>query len=233
MSNADTATTPTALAPIGEATTASLSTGSLWLSPQSFEHVQRVAKLFSESSMVPEHYRKNLPNCAIAVQLAFRLDVDPYMLMQRTYIVHGRPGMEAQLVIALVNARGPFSGPIRWRFEGQAGADTWQCTAYANLRNGGGLCEATVDWRMVKAEGWLDKAGSKWKSMPTLMFQYRSATFLARLYCPEVIAGMPTVDELADMGAIPTTARPVSPAPADDGAVTVGPAVATTTEQQQ
>jgi len=65
-----------------------------------------------------------------------------------------------------------------------------------------------VTWAMVEAEGWASKAGSKWKSIPDLMFRYRSAMFLARLYCPEVLLGMHSVDELHDIQPIDVTPKP-------------------------
>jgi hypothetical protein len=163
-----------------------------------FGQIQRVAKLFSESDLVPEIFQGKPANCAVALQMAFRLRVDPMMLMQNMYIVHGRPGIEAKLAIALMNQRGPFTGPLQWKFEGQG--DKKQCTCFATHRQTGEQCKQTVTFAMVKAEGWLDKSGSKWKTMPDIMFQYRSAMFLGRLYCPEVLLGLPTDDELRDVG---------------------------------
>jgi hypothetical protein len=52
---------------------------------------------------------------------------------------------------------------------------------------------------MVKAEGWLAKPGSKWKTMPELMFRYRAAAFFGRLYAPDILMGMPTSDEMLDI----------------------------------
>ena len=160
-----------------------------------FAQVQRVAKLFAESDLVPEVFQGKTANCAVALQMAFRMRVDPMMLMQNMYIVHGKPGIEAKLAIALINSRGPFDGPIQWRVAGEGENRSW--TAFAKHKKTGETCEATVSWAMVKAEGW-DK-NSKWKSLPDLMGRYRSATFLGRLYCPEVLLGLPTDDELADV----------------------------------
>ena len=162
-----------------------------------FEHLQRLAKMFAASSMVPAHYQGSAPNCAIAIEMATRLKIAPMMFMQKTYIIQGKPGIEAQLAIALVNSNGPFTGPIQWKIAG-AGKDR-SCTAYATHKATGEVCEATVTWAMVEAEGWASKSGSKWKTMPDIMFKYRSATFLARLYCPEVLMGMSSADELEDI----------------------------------
>lgn len=163
-----------------------------------FNQTWRVAKLFAASKLVPVHFQGQPESVFVMLQMAFRLQIDPMMTLQNTYMVHGRPGMESKLIIALVNSRGPFTGPIQWRMEGQGSGR--KCTAYATHKATGAVCEATVTWEMVEAEGWSKKDGSKWKTMPDLMFRYRSAAFLARLYCPEVIMGMASVDELDDIG---------------------------------
>lgn len=161
-----------------------------------FNQAQRVAKLFANSTMVPAHFRGKPTDVFIALHLATRMNLDPFMVMSKAYPIQGKIGLEAQLLIALVNARGPFTGPIQWRFEGEG--DKRQCTAYATHAKTGELCEVTVTWAMVKAEGWSSKSGSKWLTLPEMMFRYRSATFLSRLYCPEVILGLSSVDELID-----------------------------------
>ena len=52
---------------------------------------------------------------------------------------------------------------------------------------------------MAKAEGWLQKQGSKWQTMPDLMLRYRAAAFFARQYAPELTMGMHTAEEVADV----------------------------------
>ena len=52
---------------------------------------------------------------------------------------------------------------------------------------------------MVKSEGWLTKTGSKWRTMPELMFQYRAASFFGRLYAPDILNGMQSVEEVKDV----------------------------------
>ncbi len=56
-----------------------------------------------------------------------------------------------------------------------------------------------VDWAMVQAEGWLNKPGSKWKTMPELMFHYRAAAFFGRLYAPDILRGMHNAEEIIDI----------------------------------
>lgn len=168
-----------------------------YLDTAKFNQLWRVAQVFSTTTIVPAQYQNKPADCFVAAQMAMRMGIDPMMFMQNTYIVQGKPGIEAKLVIALINQRGPFSGPVQWKFAGTG--TTRACTAYATHKTTGEMCEATVTWEMAEKEGWTKKNGSKWQTMPDMMFRYRSATFLGRLYCPEVIMGMMTADELVEV----------------------------------
>lgn len=171
--------------------------GSLFLSVERFEFAQRVAKMLATSTMIPEHFRNNIGNCLIALNLADRFMADPFMVMQNIYVVHGRPGLEGKLVIALVNQCGKFTS-LQYKFDRDNSGKAKACTAYATHKETREVLEQTVTWAMVQAEGWDKKPGSKWLTVPDLMFQYRSATFFARVYCPEVILGMQTIEEILD-----------------------------------
>jgi hypothetical protein len=166
-----------------------------------FAQAWRASQLLSTSTLLPAHFSGKPQNVFVALQLAQRMDLDPFMAMQRMYVVSGRPGFEAQFILALINSRGPFKGPIQWRMEGKEGTDTRRAIAYAT-RKTGELCEAECSIMMARAEGWLDKNGSKWRTMPELMLRYRSASIFARLHCPEVTMGFPSSDELIDSAPI-------------------------------
>ena len=156
----------------------------------------RLAQMYSRTGMVPEQYRGKPDDCFIACQMAFRLGIDPLAYMQASYVVHGKPGIEAKLAIALLNKSGKIRGRLRWKYEGAG--QTRQCTAYATDAETGDTVESTVTWVMVKAEKWDSKAGSKWITIPDIMFGYRSAAFLIRQYYPEVLMGISTNEELED-----------------------------------
>ena len=57
---------------------------------------------------------------------------------------------------------------------------------------------------MAKKEGWFQKAGSKWQTMPELMLKYRAAAFFGRLYAPEIMMGMHTEFEIQDIQPVKT-----------------------------
>lgn len=170
-----------------------------------FGHLQRVATLFASSQLVPSHFQNNAANCFIAMQMAMRMHVDPFMFMQNCYIVHGRPGLEAKLAIALVNSSGLFTDGLDYELRGgpdpmnpDYAARAWTTRKGASKPTQG----PWITWDLVKAEKWDQPKGSavsKWLTMPEIMFQYRAAMFFARLHCPERLMGMQTIDELDDI----------------------------------
>jgi len=170
-------------------------TDSFYFNVQLFEHAQRVAKMFAASTMVPDTYRDNTGNCMIAFNLANRMNMDPFMLMKHTYIVHGKPGFEGKFIIALVNQSGRFA-PLKFRMDGEG--DDYGCTAYTTEKTTGDEIEGPkVTRKMVKEEGWTKN--SKWRTMEDLMFRYRAASFFGNLYCPDLLMGMQSREELEDI----------------------------------
>lgn len=166
---------------------------------QAFELMQRVAKAFSSSDLVPKQYRGNLPSTMIAMDMAQRMGANPLMVMQNLYDVHGTPGWSSKFLIATVNACGRFSS-MRYEWKGEAGRDDYGCRAWAIERETGERLEGIwITWKMVRSEGWDAKNGSKWRTMPDQMFVYRAAAFWQRAYAPELAMGLQTAEELQDV----------------------------------
>lgn len=166
---------------------------------QSFELAQRAAKLLSQSSLVPKEYQGNLPNCVIALNMASRMNADPFMVMQNLYIVHGKPSWSSQFLISTFNASGRFSA-LRYEWVGEEGKDSWGCRAWAvEKTTGEKLTGSSVTIGLAKKEGWYSKNGSKWQTMPQQMLMYRAAAWFIRAYAPELAMGMHTEDEIIDI----------------------------------
>lgn len=73
------------------------------------------------------------------------------------------------------------------------------CLAYAIDRDGRRVEGVPISMAMAKVEGWYDKNGSKWQTMPELMLRYRAATFFKNIHCPEITMGFRTSDEAIDI----------------------------------
>lgn len=162
----------------------------------SFEHVQRVANVFSKSELVPKKYQGNVANCVIALEMATRMNVSPLMVMQNLDIILGRPCWSSKFLIASLNACGRFS-PLRYEDSKDNGGSTRAMAM--DVKTGEKLFGVWVSMDMAKAEGWIEKSGSKWKTMPELMRRYRAASFFTNQYAPEISMGFQTVDEVIDI----------------------------------
>jgi len=184
---------------------------SAFSSENAFVSVQRMAKALASSTLVPDIYRgeANLGNCIIALELSQRIGASVMAVMQSMVPIHGKPTWSAAFLIATVNSCGRFS-PMRFRWVGKESADEWGCRAYAVEREGNlELVGALVTIAMAKAEGWYSKNGSKWKTMPEQMLQYRAAAFWTRAYAPEIALGMHTAEEIHDTPEANQVVKPV------------------------
>lgn len=162
-----------------------------------FEHNQRVAKMLCSSELIPKKYQGNIQNTLIALELANRIGISPIMVMQNLDVIQGKPSWSSSFIIASINNSGKFS-PLRFELTGEG--MTMSCYAYAkDLDTGMVVKGATITMAMAKSEGWYDKPGSKWKTMPEQMVMYRAGAFFGRVYVPEIMMGMHTVDEVIDI----------------------------------
>ena len=176
-----------------------------------FEVMQRMAKMYTESTIVPDTYKGNIGNCVIALDMAMRMGCNPLMCMQNLYIVHGNPAFSSKFLIATINASGRFS-PLRYEFKGEEGTLEYGCRCIAYESSDKEHKEPLRgDWitiGMADKEGWIKKNGSKWQSMPSQMLRYRAAAFWQRVYCPEISMGLITKEEADDIQDVEYTEIP-------------------------
>ena len=171
--------------------------GSSFGAPTNFEHAQRVAKMLSSSNLVPKDFQNNIQNTMIALEISNRIGASPLMVMQNLYIIHGKPSWSSSFIIAAINSSNKFS-PLRFSLTGTG--DEYGCVAWClEKETNERLDSPRVTIGMARKEGWLTKAGSKWATMPDLMLRYRAASFFGRLYAPEILMGMYSVEEAADI----------------------------------
>ncbi|MDD5461835.1 MAG: hypothetical protein PHG00_09410 [Methylococcales bacterium] len=162
---------------------------------QRFELAQREAKALQTSDLLPAQFKNNLGNVLIALEFAKRLNMPPLAVMQSMYVIHGKPAFDAKFFIAQIVQR---YGQINYEIEGTG--DDMSCFVWVTcLSTGNKISGPMASIKMAKSEGWFNKAGSKWPSMPDLMLRYRAAAFFARCYLPDLILGLQSVDEIRDI----------------------------------
>jgi hypothetical protein len=173
---------------------------------QRFALLQRQARMFASSPLVPEHLRKGAPevamaNCYIALTLAEAMGELPLIVMQNIHFVHGVAGFKSEYKIARANRSGIFAGRIDWRVD-KSDPNNMRVTAYAHLKDTGEEVSFECDMAMAKAEKWT--SNTKYQTMPEVMLRYRSASFLIRFYAGDVMLGYQTLDEIEDIVAATT-----------------------------
>lgn len=162
-----------------------------------FKMAFQMAKALSESTIVPSTFQKNPANCIIAIEQAQRLNMSPMMVMQNLYVIQGKPSWSSKFLIAMINGSGKFDTELQYDEKQDKDGKPYSCLAWA-MKNGRRIEGMAVDMDMAKAEGWLSKNGSKWKTLPQLMLRYRAASFFASLNCPEISLGIYTQEEIED-----------------------------------
>lgn len=171
----------------------------MWNDDATLKRAYKAAGYLASTDLVPDTYRNKPANCLIALDAANRTGMSPLTVMQSLYIVKGRPVWSGQFCAAAINGCGKFT-PLEYVWSGEPNTMTWGCTAQAVRRANNSMCRGeTITMQMAKNEGWLDKSGSKWKTMPRQMMMYRAAAFFARTYCPEVLLGIQTAEEVQDV----------------------------------
>ena len=190
----------------------------IFADPQTFQGAMNMACTLADSTIVPKDYQKNPSNCLIAIEMAARLGTSPMMVMQNLFVVNGRPAWSSQWIISMINNSRKYKDVLQYEM-GHAPEDgNLSCYAWAVDRAGNKVVGPKITMNMAEAEGWLNKNGSKWKTMPEVMIRYRAASFFGRLNCPDMIMGIYSQEEVLDMD----LREPQVTAP-ETGSVTVEP----------
>lgn len=141
---------------------------------------------------VPDHLRGKPSDClAIAMQAA-QWGMNPFQVAQKTHIVSGKLGYEAQLVNAVVQASGQIRGGFKYEFSGEGNG--LKCRVGAVLRG-----ETDVTWgEWLAISDVTTKNSPLWKTNPKQQMAYLQTKNWSRLYCPGAILGIYSDDELID-----------------------------------
>jgi hypothetical protein len=103
-----------------------------------------MAKQLAGSSLVPDRFKGSPMDCLLGLDMAFRTEANPLMVLQNLYMV------------AAINRSGRFSEPLHFEFVGTEGQDDWGCYALGVTQSGREIKGPTVTigisvWRRRKA----------------------------------------------------------------------------------
>jgi hypothetical protein len=176
-----------------ELQTYSAGTGSLILDANSFDRIMQFADMMARGvATVPKHLQKSPSDCAAVVMQAMQWGMNPYAVAQKTHIVNGALGYEAQLVNAVICASGLITGRFHYEYKGTSPA--LECRVGAIPKG-----ESEVVWSPWICENKITTKNSPlWKTNVQQQMGYLQVKNWARQYCPGAILGVYTNDELED-----------------------------------
>lgn len=173
-----------------------------------FEHMYRIAEAMATASLIPDHLRdksgdprRTAANCFLVVNQAMRWGFDPFAVAPETYAVGGKLGFQGKLIAAVVNARAGLKGRLRYQFSGTG--DERTVTVSGTFE--GESEPQSISLRMKDAR----TGNDMWKKDPDQKLVYSGSIKWARRYCPEVVLGVLTDDDLERI----TEVAPLPPAP--------------------
>lgn len=182
----------------------------MWNDVEVFKTTQRMADLLLTSDTIPQSYKGKLADCIVAIDMANRMGVSPLVIMQNSQIVRGNFSWKGTACKAMIDGCGKYSDSYYVEV-GERDKDSWGYYLEAIDKRGRVIKGCTVDIKMAKAEGWYQKDGSKWKTMPELLLKYRAAAFFFRTECASLAMGFLTAEEQEDI-AQPEKNTPTYPA---------------------
>ena len=178
--------------------------------------VQAFAQVMSKGvSTVPEHLRGKEADCMAVVLQAMQWRMIPHVVAQKTHVVNGVLGYEAQLVNAVITAMAPTKNRINYEWFGDwtnvdgktSKSPTLGVRVYATMK---GETEPRV-LEVTMAEAGV-RNSPLWVQSPKIQLAYLGTKRWARLHCPDVILGVYTPDELLEIESKPKPMRQMGPA---------------------
>jgi len=188
-----------------------VTTASLVLDVAHMNNMMEFAKVMASGvATVPKHLQKNVGDCLAVVMQAVQWGMSPFVVAQKTHLVNGVLGYEAQLVAAVVNSSGAINGRLKVNYigpwdefkrknfpkdmESQVGV-----SIYATFK---GDTEPTIlpvfFMSSIKVRN-----SPLWTVSPDQQMTYLGQKRWARVHQPEALLGVYTPDELYEKDITP------------------------------
>lgn len=205
------------------------SSTSLILDTQSMQSIMAMAEIMAKGmATVPRHLQKNASDCAAVIMQAMQWRMNPYAVAQKTHLVNGVLGYEAQLVNSVINSFAPTKDRLNYEWFGD-----WskvlgkfkevQSKKKTDEDTGKPITYRVPDWGIQDEIGlgvkvWATMKGEDkprelvlnliqcrvrnsplWADDPRQQIAYLAVKRWSRLHCPDVIMGVYTPDELREI----------------------------------
>ena len=192
---------------------ATVGTAAAIFSPEGMDRLVRFATLMADSkATVPAHLAGKPADCLAVTMQAAQWGMNPFAVAQKTHVVNGTLGYEAQLVNAVVSSSNLLATRLNYKWDGDWSKVSGKTDKSPSLT-------VTV-WATLKGESEprtltisMAQAGVRnsplWEQDPRQQLAYLCVKRWARLHAPDVLLGVYTPDELQE--ATPRFERDITP----------------------
>lgn len=153
--------------------------------------VMEFSKLMSVADKaVPPHLRNNPGMCLAVTFQAVEWQMSPFAVANKSYVVNDRIGYESQLVHAVIEARAPLQKRLRCSYSGDG--ETRRCKVWGMFLGEDDPHEYESPMKKdIKVQN-----SPLWKADLDQQLFYYSSRSWARKWCPDVLMGIYTKDDL-------------------------------------
>lgn len=192
---------------------ATVGTAAAIFSPEGMDRLVRFATLMADSkATVPQHLAGKPADCLAVTMQAAQWGMNPFAVAQKTHVVNGTLGYEAQLVNAVVSSSNLLSTRLNYRWDGDWSkvngksdkSPSLTVTVSAVLKGEAEPRELTIS--MAQA---VVRNSPLWEQDPRQQLAYLCVKRWARLHAPDVLLGVYTPDELQET--TPRVERDITP----------------------
>lgn len=173
-----------------------------------------LAKMMSGSKVtVPKHLQGSEGDCMAIIIQATNWGMNPFAVAQKTHLVNGVLGYEAQLVNAVISASGAIVGGFEYEYKGEG--LSLECRVGAVVRG-----KSAITWGQWLRNGDVTTRNSPlWKTNPAQQLGYLQVKNWGRQYAPGAILGVYTDDELEAVPMKDVTPQPEAASQAEKSAL--------------
>ncbi|EOU4015901.1 RecT family recombinase [Salmonella enterica] len=192
---------------------ATVGTAAAIFSPEGMDRLVRFATLMADSkATVPQHLAGKPADCLAVTMQAAQWGMNPFAVAQKTHVVNGTLGYEAQLVNAVVSSSNLLSSRLNYRWDGDWSkvngksdkSPSLTVTVSAVLKGEAEPRELTISMAQAGVRN-----SPLWEQDPRQQLAYLCVKRWARLHAPDVLLGVYTPDELQET--TPRVERDITP----------------------
>lgn len=192
---------------------ATVGTAAAIFSPEGMDRLVRFATLMADSkATVPVHLAGKPADCLAVTMQAAQWGMNPFAVAQKTHVVNGTLGYEAQLVNAVVSSSNLLSTRLNYRWDGDWSkvngksdkSPSLTVTVSAVLKGEAEPRELTISMAQAGVRN-----SPLWEQDPRQQLAYLCVKRWARLHAPDVLLGVYTPDELQETA--PRVERDITP----------------------